>query len=84
MSYLRSLYGHKSFIHRVLARMRLLRRFYTKRKRRLSLSAIQCESHREALLDILAENTPGVPGTSVVFPEAAEEEPLDAVATDLT
>ncbi len=84
MSYLRSLYGHKSFVHRVLARMRLLQRFYTMRKRRFSLSAIQCESHREALLDILAEDTSDVLRKRTLSSEVAEGKQLGTVATDLT
>jgi len=74
--YLRSLYGHKSLVHRVTARMGLLERFYTKRKRLLSLSAIQCESQREALLDILADNTPRAQTENAYPPKSKSEKSL--------
>ncbi|MCP4263609.1 MAG: CapA family protein [Planctomycetes bacterium] len=81
--YLRLLYGHMSLVHRVTARMGLLERFYTKRKRLFSLSAIQCESSREALLDILADNNTRGPERKCLSPEVAKRQEFGTVLTNL-
>ena len=55
--YLHCLYGNQSIVCRALEKAQLLDRFYTRTKLRCSRSVVQCESHREVLLEILTKGS---------------------------